>query len=42
MQIWKFHNMLGSIWKEYSENFAFLNLRILELFTREVFIFLKK
>ena len=25
--------------KQYSENFAFLNLRILELFTREVCIF---
>ena len=35
--------MLGSLKKkQYPENFAFLNLRILELFTREVCIFLKK
>ena len=33
MQIWKF---------QYPENFAFLILRILELFTRDVYIFLKK
>ena len=43
MQIWKFLYMLGSEWKQYPENFAFLNLsRILKLFTREVCIFLKK
>ena len=42
MQIWKFHYMFGSIWKQYPKNFAFLNLRIFELFTREVSIFLKK
>ena len=28
--------------KQYPENFAFLNLRVLELFTPEIFIFLKK
>ena len=42
MQIWKFHYMVGTIQKQYPENFAFFNLRILELFTREVYIFLKK
>ena len=42
MQILKFHCMLGSIWKQYPENFAFLSLRILELFTLEVCVFLKK
>ena len=30
------------IWKQYPENFKFLILRILELFTREVCNFLKK
>ena len=42
MQIWKIHCMLGSILKLYSKNFTFLKLRILELFTQEVCIFLKK
>ena len=42
MQIWKFHYMLGFIWKQNPENFAFLTLRILELFNREVCIFVKK
>ena len=34
--------MLGFTKKQYSENFVFLNLRIPELFAREVCIFLKK
>ena len=34
--------MFGVIQKQYSENFAFLILRNLELFFREVCIFLKK
>ena len=41
MQIWKFHYMLGFI-KKQPENFVFLILIILELFTREVCISLKK
>ena len=40
MQIWKFHYMFGFIQKQYPENFAFLILRIAELFTREACIFL--
>ena len=39
IQICKFHYMLGSIWKQYPENIASLNLRILELFTPEVCFF---
>ena len=42
MQIWKFHYMLDFIKKQYAENIAFLNLKILELFTRAVCIFIKK
>ena len=42
MQIWKFTKMLGFLSKQYSENFAFLSIRIIELFTREVCIFVKK
>ena len=42
MQIWKFHYMVGFIKKNYPKNFALLSLGILELFTREVSIFLKK
>ena len=33
--------MLSFIWKQDPENSAFLNLKILELFTPEVCIFLK-
>ena len=40
MQIWKSPCMLVFIWKQYSENFVFLIVRILELFTREVCKFL--
>ena len=36
MQIWKSPYMFVFIKKQYPENFAFLILRILELFTREV------
>ena len=36
MQIWKSSYMFGFIKKQYPENFPFLILRILELFTREV------
>ena len=42
MQIWKSLYMVVFIFKQYPENFAFLILRILELFTREVCKFLKK
>ena len=42
MQIWKFHHMFGFIYKQYPENFGSLILRTLELFTREVCMFLKK
>ena len=42
MQIRKFHYMFGFLLKQYPENFAFLILRILELFSHEVCIFLKK
>ena len=36
MQIWKSSCMFLFIWKYYLENFAFLTLRILELYTRKV------
>ena len=42
MQIWKFRYMFGFIQNQYPENFTFLILRILELLTREVCLFLKK
>ena len=42
MQIWKFFYMFVFIWKQCPENFAFLILRILELFARKVCKFLKK
>ena len=42
MQIWKFHYMLDSLWKQYPENLAVSILRILKLFSRKVCIFLKK
>ena len=42
MQIWKSLNIFVFISKQYPENFAFLILRVLELFIREVGIFLKK
>ena len=42
MQIWISLYMFVFTWKQYSENFAFLILRILDLFTREVCKFLKK
>ena len=42
MQIWKFHYMFVFLQKQYPENFAFLILRINELFTRKVCFFLKK
>ena len=42
MEIWKPPDMFVFIQKQYPENFAFLILRILKLFTREVCKFLKK
>ena len=42
MQIWKSPYMFVFFQKQYLENFAFLILRILELFSREVCKFLKK
>ena len=42
MQIWKSPYMILFISKQYPESFAFLILRILKLFTREVCKFLKK
>ena len=42
MQIWKPPYMFVFIWKQYPGNFAFLILRILELFTRKDCKFLKK
>ena len=41
LQIWKSQHMFKFILKQRPENFAFLILRFLELFTREVCIFLK-
>ena len=41
MQIWKPPYMFVFIWKQYPEKFAFLLLRILGLFAREVCKFLK-
>ena len=42
IQIRKFPYMFGFIWKQYPKNLAFLILRIIELFTREGRVFLKK
>ena len=42
MQIWKSDYMFVFTYKQYPENFGFLILRILVLFTREVCKFLKK
>ena len=42
MQIRKPPHMFVFLWKQYPENFALLILRILELFAREVWKFLKK
>ena len=42
MQIWKSPYMFVFVKKQYPESFAFLILTILELFTREIRIFLKK
>ena len=36
MQIWKLPYRFAFIWKQYPENFAFLILGILELYTRKV------
>ena len=41
MQIWKSPYTFKFIWKQYYENFTFLIVRILELFTYKVHIFLK-
>ena len=38
MQIWKFPCMFLFIQKYYPENFAFLTLRILRLYTRKVYV----
>ena len=42
MQIWKSPNMFVLIQKQYPEEFAFLILKILELFIRDFCKFLKK
>ena len=42
MQIWKSPYMFVFISKQYPKNFAFLILRILELFAYEICKFLKK
>ena len=42
MQVWKSFYRLEFIFKSYLENFAFLSLLNVELFTREVRVFLKK
>ena len=42
MQVWKSSYIFLFTSKQYPENFTFLNLRILELFTRKVCEFLKK
>ena len=42
MQILKSPYTFALIEKQYPENFAFLILGILELFTREIWTFLKK
>ena len=41
-QVWKSPTVFVVIWKQYAKNFAFLILRILKLFAREVYEFLKK
>ena len=41
IQIWKSAYMIAFMWKQYPENFEFLILRILGLFTRKVCIFLR-
>ena len=42
MQIWKSPYVFVFMWKQYPENVAFLILRILQLFAREVCKFIKK
>ena len=42
MQIWKYPHMFLFILKQYPENFAFLTVRILELFAPEICKFLRK
>ena len=42
MQIWKSSSVFVFISKQHPENFAFLILRILESFDREICKFLKK
>ena len=42
MQIWKSSSMFVLISKQHPENFAFLILRILESFDREMCEFIKK
>ena len=42
MQIWKFNDKYGFIWKQYPENVAFIIPIILQLFKHEDCIFLKK
>ena len=42
MHIWKSSYVLVFMLKQYPQNFVFLILRILELFTHEVCKFLKK
>ena len=42
IQIWKFPYMFKFILKQYPENLAFLALKIIELFTRKLCIFLKE
>ena len=42
MQIWKSSYMFVFIQKQYPENFSFLILSIIELFTSEICKFLKK
>ena len=36
IKIWKFLNVFVFMYKQYPENFAFLNLGIIELYTRKV------
>ena len=42
IQTWKSPYIFVFMWKQYPENFAFLIIRILELFARDVCSFLKK
>ena len=42
MQIWESSNIFVFLYKQYPQNFAFVILKILELFMRKVYKFFEK